>query len=271
MHTDPVVRLNKNNVTIRNKANLYNELSDDSIITSEPCTTPKQSVPDQLMYVRNLLHQKYIDINIWNIANDERNNLHPNVNDPVTLNSISSPPIPPKIPNQENKKRWKPNTCLVVGDSILNGIQQNRMSKNQLFKVRVFPGAHVSDFYHYLEPLMEKRPAKLIIHAGTNDAVEKNCNEILNELLQLKFYTNKRFPSCFVTISCPTLRTDNSKARNTLNELRLKLVQINIPVITNDNITEECLGGGGKHPGLHLNNKGYGRLAMNFIACNRSY
>ena len=110
------------------------------------------------------------------------------------------------------------------------------MSKNQLFKVRVFPGAHVSDFYHYLEPLMEKRPAKLIIHAGTNDAVEKNYNEILNELLQLKFYINKRFPSCFVTISCPTLHTDNWKARNTLDELRLKLYQLLLMTILLKNV-----------------------------------
>ena len=25
-----------------------------------------------------------------------------------------------QIPNQENKQRWKPNICFVVGDSILN-------------------------------------------------------------------------------------------------------------------------------------------------------
>ena len=81
---------------------------------------------------------------------------------------------PPKVPHQENIKRWKPNTCLVVGDSTRSGIQENRLSINQLFKVRVLPRAYVSDCYHYPEPLMEKCPRKLNIHAGTNVPWIKN-------------------------------------------------------------------------------------------------
>ena len=52
---------------------------------------------------------------------------------------INNPPFssqkPPKSPNYIKKTPWKRNTCLVVGDSILNGIQEDKMSSNQMIKV----------------------------------------------------------------------------------------------------------------------------------------
>ena len=60
------------------------------------------------------------------------------------------------------------------------------MSSNQMINVRVFPGACVTHFYNFLEPLMERKPSKVIIHMGTNDAVEKDADHLLNELLNLK-------------------------------------------------------------------------------------
>ena len=50
-------------------------------------------------------------------------------------------------------------------------------------KVRGFAGARIKDFYNYLIPLLEKRPSRIILMAGTNDSVEKSSQEILTELL----------------------------------------------------------------------------------------
>ena len=158
---------------------------------------------------------------------------------------------------------------MIVGDSTLNGIQENRMSSNNSIKVRAFSGAMVNDFYNYLEPLMEKTPDKLIIHAGTNDTMEKNAEDILCDLLQLKSYIFERF-GIVAVISCPTLRTDNFMAKRKVSELCSLINNLEIPFICNKNISDDCLGKGGKHPGLHLNPKGSGRLATNFISYNRS-
>ena len=152
--------------------------------------------------------------------------------------------LPPKQPIYTKKKPWKKGTCLIVGDSTLNGLKESKMSYNGTIVVRSFPGAVVGDFYNYLEPLMEKLPSKLVIHAGTNDSINKNSTDILNELLQLKTYLEERF-RIDVCLSCPTIRVDNVNAKKTVTDLCLKLNQLDIKVICNKNIDETCLGTGG--------------------------
>ena len=117
---------------------------------------------------------------------------------------------------------------------------------------------------------MCRKPSKLIIHAGTNDAMDKSADEILFELLQLKAYVKQRIGITAI-ISCPTIRTDNTKAKQVVSELCVKLNKLNVPIICNINISDDCLGKGGKHPGLHLNPKGCGRLATNYISYNRRH
>ena len=50
-----------------------------------------------------------------------------------------------------------------------------------------------------------------------------------------------------------------------------QITKPHIPVICNSNVTDDCLGKGGKHPGLHLNPKGSSILASNFISYNRKH
>ena len=70
-----------------------------------------------------------------------------------------------------------------------------------------------------------------------------------------------------VTISCPTIRLDYQKARLTILRLRQKLSNLNIDVIINENISDEHLG----QKGLHLNGRGSGRLAMNYLSHIRKH
>ena len=176
---------------------------------------------------------------------------------------VTPPPSTQKVP-------WKPNTVLIIGDSLLNGIQEKKMSKDGTIKVRAFPGAVINDMYKFIQPHMERKPSKIILHIGTNDAVGKTSDEILYELLQLKAFIMQKY-NITPVISWPTLRTDRAKAKYVILELWKRLEQLNIPSISNTNITEDCLGKGGKNPGLHMNPKGYGRLAMNFLSYNRKH
>ena len=91
-----------------------------------------------------------------------------------------------------------------------------------------------------------------------------------HDLLQLKAYLTQRF-GIPVVLSTPTMRTDNHKARECIQELCSRMSKLAIPLIVNDNVTEECLGKGGKTPGLHLNPKGNARLAVNFISFLRRH
>ena len=119
--------------------------------------------------------------------------------------------------------------------------------------------------YSYLVPLIEKKPKHVILHISTNDAannINKSHEELTDEILQLKQHLEKALPQSIIIISFPTLRTDNKKANYTLSKLQENLNLLNINSIDNSNIIESHLSKGG----LHLNDKGKGRLAMNYIS-----
>ena len=71
----------------------------------------------------------------------------------IAINNLPfSPQKPLNPPNYMKKTPWKRNTCLVVGDSTMNGIQVDKMSSDQMINVRVFPRACVTYFYDLIEP-----------------------------------------------------------------------------------------------------------------------
>ena len=135
-----------------------------------------------------------------------------------------------------------------MGDSILNGVIERNLSNDRSVKVRKFPGATVDDLRHHALPIIRKQPKYLIIHAGTNNAVKFTSRDILNKLLQLKFFIQ----DAEITISTPTLRSDSGKTALTLRQLTNHLINLKIDILDNRNIT-------GKHlsqRGLHLNQSG---------------
>ena len=160
---------------------------------------------------------------------------------------------------RNDKVSWEKGTVLVMGDSTLNGIHELRMGRR--FKVRAFPGAMIRDFYHHAIPLLEKNPSYVLVMAGSNDSPNKSSECILIEMLQLKKFIEDSLNGCKVIISCPTDRYDDPKAKLTILHLRRKLKNLEIPIILNDNIYDDCIG----KRRLHLNEKGSGRLAMNFM------
>ena len=146
-----------------------------------------------------------------------------------------------KADNQFNEKvPWKKGTVLIMGDSTLNGIQETLMGP--CFKVRAFPGTIVGDFHHHAIPLLEKKPSYIVIMAGTNDAITRTSEVILVELLQLKSVIEYALPGCKVVISCPTDRFDDHKAWFTVLHFRRKLNNLQIPLISNDNIRDVDIG-----------------------------
>ena len=158
---------------------------------------------------------------------------------------------------------WPRNTTLITGSSMLCGIVENRLRKYKI-KVRPFPGALVDDMYDYLRPLLKKNPANIILHIGSNDAPSKSADEIAIEIENLKSFIQNILPDVKLYISCPILRTDNARANTVLRELGDKL-KISHSVVINDNIDINCLG----KKGLHLNPKGSGKLAINYISLLR--
>ena len=153
-------------------------------------------------------------------------------------------------------------TTVIVGDSIINGIIEERINKkDRPVKVRNFPGATVADMEHYLIPIIQKKPSNIILHAGTNDAKNLPSRTVLDNLLRLKALVKDSLPTRKVFISTPTLCTDDGKVQITVSQLTKHLLQLKIDTVNNNNINIRHLGS----KGLHLNQSGSKLLSKNFL------
>ena len=151
-------------------------------------------------------------------------------------------------------------TCLIVGDSILAGINENRLSTGKhKVKLRYFVGACTGDIYNYMKPLLRKLLDYIILHIGTNDPVNNTSREILYKILKLKTYIQKELLKRQITISTPIKQLDHGKASLTISHLCKKFKDLSISVVDNSNIEVVYLNSGG----LHLNDKDLGRLNVN--------
>ena len=70
--------------------------------------------------------------------------------------------------------QYPSNTTVIVGDSIINGIREERLSgKYGVVKVRNFPGATIEDMQHNLVSILRRNRCRLILHVGTNN--DESC------------------------------------------------------------------------------------------------
>ena len=93
--------------------------------------------------------------------------------------------------------QYSSNTTVIAGDSIINGISQERLSgKNGVVKVRNFPGSTIKDMQYNLVPILEINPCRLIHRVGTNNAEICTSREILDKLLKPKSFTSEKCPQC---------------------------------------------------------------------------
>ena len=118
--------------------------------------------------------------------------------------------------------------------------------------------------YDYIMPLLRKSPSNIILHIGSNDAPFKSSEDIISEMINLEGFIKRVLPMAKIYIYCPVIRTDNVKANNVLQQVNKTLKSFS-NVVNNDNVDSTCVG----RKGLHLNAKGSGRLAMNYISLMR--
>ena len=110
-----------------------------------------------------------------------------------------------------------------------------------------------------MKPLLRKLLDYITLHIGTNYAISSTSGEILDKILKLNTYIQKELPKCQITISTPIKRHDHRKASLTISHLGKKFKDLSTSIVDNSNIRAFYLNSGG----LHLNDKGLGRLAIN--------
>ena len=88
--------------------------------------------------------------------------------------------------SNQGMHKWSKKTILVASDSMLLGLDEQRLRKYNHVKVRFFTGSHVKDMYHYLYPLLQKEPKYLVLHVGTNDCMYHTSDTVLKRSLVIK-------------------------------------------------------------------------------------
>ena len=155
----------------------------------------------------------------------------------------------------------KKKSILVVGDSLLNGIEESKLSKSRHIRVQPISGGKIEDIRSNLNDLLHADLLHIILHIGTNNAVTETPTEFFNKLLSLKEEIVEKLPSCNIIISNPTKQTDDVTARKTNEEVNRLIKSTDINFIDNGNIKEKHLG----KRGLHLNARGSSMLTGNLL------
>ena len=125
-------------------------------------------------------------------------------------------------------------TTLIVGDSILSGLKESKMSQKRLIKVRAFPAATIQDMKIFVVPHFKKKPDN-ITHVGTNNASHSSPYERFQEMQSLRNFILKYLPFARIIISTPILRVDKANA-NDINKAFTELVkESNLDYISHEN------------------------------------
>ena len=164
--------------------------------------------------------------------------------------------------------KWIKNSTLIVDDSIVFDIEENKISCQwRKVKLESFPVATIENRYDYIKPLLKKSPKNIILHIETNNTVNETWRIVLDKILSLKAFVEKPWPDCNACISNLTLRTDTATASLAVNNVNQRLLTLQLDIIDNSNISNAGLSRGG----LHLNSQGLGKLAINFVKKIKSF
>ena len=168
------------------------------------------------------------------------------------------------VKSSKTKFSTSKQTVLIVGTSMIGGLDQKKMSRKYSVKVRTHPGATLREIQHHLHAHLSSKVDHLILQVGTNDAAqrESSAQGIFNGIMELKTLAEKLSPGVKVTVSYPMIRTDNNVANQKLLEVKEMLQDCHLrglSIINNDNITVDHLS----TKGLHLSQNGTTQLAKN--------
>lgn len=167
------------------------------------------------------------------------------------------------------KDCWKKNTVLIVGDSMLNNIDERTFSRRYTTKVHCFRCSTVGDLEDYIKPLLRRKPDKIILVIGTNDIENKVVADVLKGIKSLMDMIQNELPNCHVAVSEIIKRAGKSAVtiNRKINEFNSGLKSMNVDILRQQNILPDHINRGG----LHLNRNGDRQLALNIISKIRSF
>ena len=115
-----------------------------------------------------------------------------------------------------NKSR---KSVIVIGDSLLNGIDDRGLCKHHNVKVRPHPGTTTRDIADHVKPVARRKPDMVIIHCGTNDLTnDVDTTKHLKEVVQI---LKEETPHSKIVMSAAIMRRDRQGMKKKIDELKV--------------------------------------------------
>ena len=105
-------------------------------------------------------------------------------------------------------------------------------------------------------------PDYLILHVGTNDAMDYEVSDILKKILQVNEFIKLRVANCKVFISRPIKGHDYDNTSRVIEEVITQFQELTIDMIANENIEKKHL----RKRGLHISDFCLKKFAQKLIA-----
>ena len=188
-----------------------------------------------------------------------------NINcDNKILNNESAEVVKNKALSNDSIGKGARKKVIILGNSVLNGINEKGLSKKHNVKIVNKPGTTSKQLLlDDLDNLIKYQPESVIIHAGTNDST--NGINLLNNGKKIVKELTTKLPKVKIAFSELITRKDKKNLDKNVTETNKRLKnycrQKDIDYIDNSNITEDSLG----IKKLHLNRKGNSFFAKNLL------
>ena len=215
-------------------------------------TKPKSSMDDMSPTHKQLQFPKDKKVDKQSGKHEEVANM--SKDDSVTV--IEDEKQKTKVAGNKSRK-----SVIVIGDSLLNGIDDRGLCKHHNVKVRPHPGATTRDIADHVKPVARRKPDMVIIHCGTNDFTnDVDTTKHLKEVVQI---LKEETPHSKIVMSAAIMRRDRQGMKKKIDELNCKIkavcVEQRLDFFNDSNVDNSCLG----QKGLHLNLRGNAAFANN--------
>ena len=110
------------------------------------------------------------------------------------------------------KKPGQRKTLCILSDSMLNQLDERKLSKKHDAKLKCHGGCTIACMYKHIPDIIPFKPDYIPLHVGSNDWTNKISDKVLEGLVNLVRNIQKLIPTSKVIIPLPTVRTDNATA-----------------------------------------------------------
>ena len=125
---------------------------------------------------------------------------------------------------------------LIVGDSMVNGVEESKLSKTHHIRVQPIPGGKAEDIQRNLKDVLHEDLETLIFFFFSNNATTNTPQMIVDKLITLKRNIEGSLLKGRVIVSKFILRTDNTKTNTTIQNMNRMIKELQIQTVDNSKI-----------------------------------